>query len=63
MADELEVAEMNESLQRDMTVQNLRDAASKIPKGEPGDCVNCGETFERLVKGSCARCRDKLGLS
>jgi hypothetical protein len=36
MPDELDIAEMNESLQRDTTVQNLRDAASKIPIGGSG---------------------------
>lgn len=43
-------------------IAEVRRRAAAMPKGEPGDCDMCGEWFGRLVKGVCARCRDKNGL-
>ena len=60
--DELDIAEMNESLQRDNLVQNVRNAALNIPIGEPGECFYCGETFSRLINKACGRCRDARKL-
>lgn len=37
-------------------------AAADMPKGTPGECDLCGEWSERLVRGACARCRDKHKL-
>ncbi len=37
-------------------------AAADMPKGKPGECDLCGEWSERLVRGACARCRDKHKL-
>lgn len=38
----------------------VRRAVETMPKGEPGDCVECGEENERLVLGVCSPCRDLL---
>lgn len=43
-------------------IAEVRRRAAAMPKGEPGDCDMCGEWSGRLVKGVCARCRDKHGL-
>lgn len=43
-------------------IEAHRQAAANIPVGEPGDCALCGEYFTRLVRGNCARCRDKHKL-
>jgi len=40
----------------------IRRAAAAIPAGEPGDCERCGLPSPRLVRGVCARCRDRYGL-
>lgn len=44
------------------SIELIRKQASAMPKGEPGECENCGEYFVRLVRGHCGRCRDALGL-
>lgn len=43
-------------------VEEIRKEAAMIPVGEPGECERCGEHSLRLVRGACARCRDKLNL-
>lgn len=32
---------------------------AKIPVGQPGECIECYEDSPRLVRGVCARCRDR----
>ncbi len=59
MADEADIA--NDYLEK------LRAASLSIPrppmeKGQPGECEWCGEETLRIVKGACARCRDKYNL-
>lgn len=59
MADEADIA--NDYMER------VQEAAMRAPrpqmaKGEPGECEWCGEDSPRLVRGACARCRDKYGL-
>lgn len=43
-------------------LEAVRRAAREMPKGEPGECVLCGEYSLRLVRGSCPPCRDKYKL-
>lgn len=38
-----------------------RNRAEPVP-GVPGECELCGEESQRLVRGACARCRDKFKL-
>lgn len=33
-------------------------AVLNMPKGEPGECNECGEYNQRLVYGKCSPCRD-----
>ena len=33
-------------------------AVLNMPKGEPGECIECGEHNQRLVHGKCSPCRD-----
>lgn len=61
MADMVDRAAEDSEILDDATINHIRQIAANIPKGEPGECVHCGEDFPRLVKGYCARCRDKLG--
>ncbi len=39
---------------------SIRQAAAAMPKGSPGECIECGEDSGRLVLGVCAPCRDLL---
>lgn len=58
MADEIDTTNdrlMNETAR---ALQAVQDSAARIPKGEPGECVGCGEYSLRLVEGVCAPCRD-----
>lgn len=44
-------------------IKAVQRKAQNIPKGEPGDCDECGEYFARLVDGYCGYCRDRrVGL-
>ena len=38
------------------------EKVKQIPVGEEGECARCGEHSLRLVKDTCARCRDKFKL-
>ena len=39
-------------------IKAIREAAAAIPAGVAGECCDCGEYSRRLVKDSCAKCRD-----
>jgi len=62
MADEIDMAQDHELLDRDRCIKQARNKASAIPKGEPGECDMCGEWSGRLVDGVCAPCRDRYKL-
>lgn len=62
MADIVDSADENNAPILDAQIRAARDRASQIPPGEPGNCERCDEYFDRLVKGYCARCRDKYKL-
>lgn len=58
--DEVDFANnIREEMEADK-VAAIRRRAAEIPKGEPGECDQCGIWFERTVQGRCARCRDKV---
>lgn len=46
----------------DAEVQAARNKAELMPKGSPGDCIECGQPSQRLVLCRCAPCRDLLKL-
>jgi RNA polymerase-binding transcription factor DksA len=62
MADEVDKTEVRVSLLLEADLAQIRNRAQAMPKGEPGECVLCGEESPRLVKGVCAPCRDKYKL-
>lgn len=45
----------------DRKVAEIREKA-KIEPGVAGDCDLCGEWSARLIKGTCAPCRDRYKL-
>lgn len=46
----------------DDSVKHIRAAAAGMDPGAPGWCKECDGHFQRLVRGVCARCRDRLKL-
>jgi len=59
MSDEADYGSEREQEDTARAVAAARATAANIPKGEPGECVQCGEDSPRLVAGVCAPCRDK----
>lgn len=57
--DDLDIASDRAEMAREIAAKNL---ARDIPPGTPGECDWCGEESPRLIKGACARCRDKYKL-
>lgn len=63
MADEADCAQAHvEMLDRYVIGAARAKAAQPMEPGAPGECDYCGEHSPRLVRGACARCRDRLGL-
>lgn len=62
MADDADRSQQDAEMLEEMRVRLVASKAAQIPLGAPGDCDYCGEYFVRLVRGHCARCRDKLRL-
>lgn len=63
--DEGDVTTANLEQLEKASALRIRANAAAIPKGSPGDCVECGDYNERLVNGICSPCRDdliKLGI-
>ena len=59
MPDEIDIAQEREAIE---TENAIRRASRELSQGKPGDCDLCGEWTGRLIRGVCARCRDKHGL-
>jgi len=62
MPDLIDQQNERDEVELDAGISLVRRAAANIPKGEAGECEECGEYFIRIVNGYCGRCRDKLGL-
>ena len=62
MPDEMDMSSATSDLLDEVAIANVREVASKIPDGAPGDCDMCGEWSGRLVNGVCAPCRDRYGF-
>lgn len=58
--DEADISVKNEEFYLEESLRKVRN--TEIPKGTKGECQYCGEYFERIVNGACARCRDKYKL-
>jgi len=61
MADDADRSSQDTELLDEVVISAIRKRAAAIPVGEPGECNHCGETFTRIVRGHCGRCRDLLG--
>lgn len=59
MADEIDNANDVSELLRKIAEDKARSV--KLQVGTPGECVECGYTFTRLVNHLCGKCRDDLG--
>ena len=58
MADEVDRQLERDTVLDEANLTLVRERASRIPVGAPGDCDMCGEWSGRLVQGVCAPCRD-----
>lgn len=63
MSDELDLTATNIETIESAAIARIRERAAKIEKGVAGICSRCEEHSERLVRGACAPCRDRFGLS
>lgn len=59
MADDADFAT---DLIEEWTKQRIQATRADIIPGEPGVCYYCDTYSPRLIKGACARCRDKYDL-
>lgn len=62
MADEADQGGADNQFFEDQVLKAAAEVAKNIPRGEAGECRRCGEESPRLVRGVCARCRDKYNL-
>ena len=60
MADDIDRANDLTAKRVRAAEERIRQAARRIPTGEPGECDHCGEENARLVNGLCSPCRDFL---
>jgi hypothetical protein len=57
-ADPIDDAQDRDLLDTAKAVQAVRNEALNYVQGQPGDCLECGLFFNRVVRGMCAKCRD-----
>lgn len=62
MADIADVTDERTEVKVSADVAEIQRKAQAMPKGEPGECVKCGEDMPRLVNGVCCPCRDRFKL-
>ena len=62
MADEVDRQLERDEVLETARLKKIREQASQMPAGRPGDCDLCGEWSARLVNGVCAPCRDRYKL-
>lgn len=62
MSDDIDNTAADMEKEHALAMELNRIKVAKIPVGEEGECVRCGEHSLRLVRGICARCRDKYKL-
>lgn len=60
MADLIDQANEKVELLRQSAENEARKGILNMPKGEPGECAECGLVFTRTVDGYCGKCRDDL---
>lgn len=59
MPDFLDEANATADFFREKAIADARREAAKIPVGEPGECIHCGEHSPRLVNLLCVPCRER----
>lgn len=59
VVDEIDLAQEREAI---ATQNAIRQASKEIQPGIEGECRLCGEDSKRLIRMTCARCRDKWKL-
>ncbi len=62
MTDEVDRIQEREQIPTEAAINAARAKAALIEPGTPGDCDMCGEWSSRLIRGACARCRDKYKI-
>lgn len=61
MADEVDLLSDIREREDAYLWQKAQQKAAAIPKGEPGDCIECGrQNLPRVINDHCGRCRDEL---
>lgn len=61
MANEADMASVVIEAEEARKWIDAQNKAAAIPKGQPGDCIECGRTnLPRVVNDHCGRCRDEL---
>lgn len=60
MSDLIDQANDKAELLRQSAENEARKGIFSIPEGAPGECVECGLVFTRVVDGYCGKCRDDL---
>lgn len=58
--DEIDAANDISEHFRSLAERNARSLVQEMQDDGPGECVECGHQFSRLVDGLCGRCRDEL---
>ena len=56
--DEADISTESQRFVDQVSLAEIRKNAADIPKGHPGECIDCGQHFTRLVNGLCGICRD-----
>ena len=71
MADEIDLAQEREELERQAILAQEREELERqailaarpkfeLDPGTPGDCLDCGDWSSRLVESICPPCRDRV---
>jgi hypothetical protein len=62
MSDDIDLANDRAMVEAERALRTVRQAASAVMVGVPGNCDLCGEHSMRLIGGACAPCRDRYKL-
>ncbi len=62
MSDLADRTDIEQEFRENLRINQIRKAASEMPKGVEGECEHCGYSFKRIVGGYCGRCRDELRI-
>ena len=57
--DEIDYSTAVQQSTEEKAIAAAMKAASEIPEGNAGECIECGEESKRIVHGKCSPCRDR----